>query len=485
MLDVRADLMVEGDVLVQCCDRLSMMQAGGSKKLFHFWFNTVFVRDNYLCLTKMEIDGPHTDTKDEKWFGDLRVELFFAAGEAEDWRTSVRGWEAAAASGGRSGAGASEAAVSPPVSPLQAVQAERRRLTRERSHKWQTQPVEASQTVVSGVTGAGLTGGAVELPVLDGWIGKKHGKRWNLRHFVLQPKLGVINYYDDENQQREATGRKRAPTKMTQGTRGILLQDIEFASIQPFLDDESRHDHREFQFTYRGKAYQLRAKDEDSRDEWVAALTAAVQCAKDVARPLIVDGQEPVALPPPPVVCTRGADVEQATAADEAPSFPSGLANQIRLASAMLQMQGYSPEMLLQEQRRMATLLSGYQAAASPATGDASQQAPTAPDPSDYDDMTMALIKEQARLPAGSSPESVYYSPLGHDDRRGFSDDSDLEEDELPLLDELAVQQQTRWATAGQQNAAGVQPPGAQPIGRRAPSHVVHINGVPTIVYDE
>ena len=102
VLDVRADLAVRGDVLVQCVDKVSLLSGGGSKKLFHFWFNTFFVRDNYLCLTKFEIDGPHKDKKETKWFDDFQVELFFAEdNERHDWRTSVAGWEVAAARAAR------------------------------------------------------------------------------------------------------------------------------------------------------------------------------------------------------------------------------------------------------------------------------------------------------------------------------------------------------------------------------------------------
>ena len=65
------------------------------------------------------------------------------------------------------------------------------------------------------------------------------------------------------------------------------LQDVDLSSIQPYLEDEaeSRHDHREWQFHYGQRAFLLRARSEDARDEWVAALTAAVAQAKAPTRP--------------------------------------------------------------------------------------------------------------------------------------------------------------------------------------------------------
>ena len=137
------------------------------------------------------------------------------------------------------------------------------------------------------------------------------------------------------------------------------LQDVDLSSIQPYLEDEaeSRHDHREWQFNYGQRAFLLRARSEDARDEWVAALTAAVAQAKDPTRqeqPRLPEPQpepEPEPEPEPKPEPAGGFSAAFPTA------FPTDRAHQIGLASAMLSMQGYSPEMLMEEQQRMARLM--------------------------------------------------------------------------------------------------------------------------------
>jgi phosphatidylinositol-3,4,5-trisphosphate 3-phosphatase and dual-specificity protein phosphatase PTEN len=52
-------------------------QFGSHDKMFHFWLNTNFIRDNFVVLTKFEVDKAHKDKKHRKFDEDFKVELYF------------------------------------------------------------------------------------------------------------------------------------------------------------------------------------------------------------------------------------------------------------------------------------------------------------------------------------------------------------------------------------------------------------------------
>jgi hypothetical protein len=136
-------------------------------------------------------------------------------------------------------------------------------------------------------------------------------------------------------------------------------------------------------------------------------------------------------------------------------SFPSDVAHQLGLASAMLSMQGYAPEMLMHEQRRMSTLLKdsalsqagavelATQADILLASGDLAgaevllAKAEAAQKADRQVAIDEAAEDESLWQPADSggsrtdsdaiSPDSGYCSPVNYEDMRGFSDDSDIE----------------------------------------------------------
>jgi hypothetical protein len=130
-------------------------------------------------------------------------------------------------------------------------------------------------------------------------------------------------------------------------------------------------------------------------------------------------------------------------------SFPSDVAHQLGLASAMLSMQGYAPEMLMHEQHRMSALLKesalrqagaaelAAQADILLAAGDlAGAEALLArAEAAQEEDRLLALDEDWQAAESGSSradsdalsPDSIYYSPVGGESMRGFSDDSDIE----------------------------------------------------------
>lgn len=45
--------------------------------MFLFWFNTYFVEDDYLCLSKPELDKACKDKSHKLYDEDFRVELYF------------------------------------------------------------------------------------------------------------------------------------------------------------------------------------------------------------------------------------------------------------------------------------------------------------------------------------------------------------------------------------------------------------------------
>lgn len=47
-------------------------------KMFHFWFNTGFIHNNYLCFHKEMVDTACKDTKGSHFKSHFAVELFFA-----------------------------------------------------------------------------------------------------------------------------------------------------------------------------------------------------------------------------------------------------------------------------------------------------------------------------------------------------------------------------------------------------------------------
>eukprot|EP01027_Heterolobosea_sp_BB2_P015314 GEZU01021924.1.p1 GENE.GEZU01021924.1~~GEZU01021924.1.p1 ORF type:complete len:258 (+),score=64.84 GEZU01021924.1:842-1615(+) len=67
------DFEIEGDV------KFEFRNKGLTKetKLFHFWINTYFIENNYLCLRKHELDGAVSDKKHRLFPENFQVELFF------------------------------------------------------------------------------------------------------------------------------------------------------------------------------------------------------------------------------------------------------------------------------------------------------------------------------------------------------------------------------------------------------------------------
>ena len=212
-------------------------------RCFQFWFNTFFIRDNYLCFTKREIDDAHKDSTHQKFFSNLQVELFFSCEDQVDALKQISHWETA----------------SPPGGTLVNADQQRRRYEasvqdqnvanlgsdrRQRSHELselslKTSAVPAQETRARPAGGSTIASSCPEDAVtaampssLEGWLAKKRGMRWQLRHFVLQPQMGWLKYYSDDNATRQMVGLERTSTQVTRGTRGILLKDIDIASIQ-------------------------------------------------------------------------------------------------------------------------------------------------------------------------------------------------------------------------------------------------------------
>ncbi|KAL0478112.1 phosphatidylinositol-3,4,5-tris phosphate 3-phosphatase PTEN [Acrasis kona] len=48
------------------------------KQLFHFWINVAFINNNYVTLSKLELDGTHRDVKHREYHKDFCVEIFFS-----------------------------------------------------------------------------------------------------------------------------------------------------------------------------------------------------------------------------------------------------------------------------------------------------------------------------------------------------------------------------------------------------------------------
>lgn len=57
------------------------------EKLCHFWFNTAFIEDNRLLLTKEELDGPHK-AGTRIFEKDFRIELIFSSFESPEYPLS-------------------------------------------------------------------------------------------------------------------------------------------------------------------------------------------------------------------------------------------------------------------------------------------------------------------------------------------------------------------------------------------------------------
>ena len=63
-------LLVKGDVRIQFYDKDS------NKKIFHFWFNTAFVENNYLCFEKAVLDKACKDKENKLFDPNFRLEIF-------------------------------------------------------------------------------------------------------------------------------------------------------------------------------------------------------------------------------------------------------------------------------------------------------------------------------------------------------------------------------------------------------------------------
>jgi len=81
----KADVPVEGKVRGDCKIILSVKKRGGGKqKLCHFWFNSGFIIDNKLTLTKAEIDVANKDKKCKIFKEDFHIEVFFKPCDEEE-----------------------------------------------------------------------------------------------------------------------------------------------------------------------------------------------------------------------------------------------------------------------------------------------------------------------------------------------------------------------------------------------------------------
>ena len=235
---------------------------------------------------------------------DFRAELRFAADDTIHPEANIAWWE-------RESSGTARAQQ----------QRRRRRRTKElgRAGPPVRHPDTNSVMIGAAAHGSGGQEGVGGKLVLEGWLATKKGaQHWQMQHCVLDAGEGWLKWYTDDNNQRETARLSRTATlKEAAGTSGIAVADILPASIQDHFDTTSSsmstHAHREFQFMHCGEVYLCRAKNEDSRDEWVALLSSAVKHTRIAAR----------------VACGHG-------------RFPSDPASQAALATEMLSMQGLS-----------------------------------------------------------------------------------------------------------------------------------------------
>lgn len=63
-----------GDVKIEFYHKNAI---GSKDKMFHFWFNTAFIRDNQLMMTKLEVDKAHKDKQCKVFSQDFSVHLQF------------------------------------------------------------------------------------------------------------------------------------------------------------------------------------------------------------------------------------------------------------------------------------------------------------------------------------------------------------------------------------------------------------------------
>ena len=64
-------LTVQGDVKIQFYEK---DQASG--KMFHIWFNTGFIENNYLCFDKSVIDKACKDKENKAFDSNFKIEIF-------------------------------------------------------------------------------------------------------------------------------------------------------------------------------------------------------------------------------------------------------------------------------------------------------------------------------------------------------------------------------------------------------------------------
>jgi phosphatidylinositol-3,4,5-trisphosphate 3-phosphatase/dual-specificity protein phosphatase PTEN len=81
----KADVPVNGRIIGDCKIQVLIKKRGGGKqKLCHFWFNSAFVVDNKLVLTKSEIDVANKDKKCKIFKEDFLIEIFFKSCDDEE-----------------------------------------------------------------------------------------------------------------------------------------------------------------------------------------------------------------------------------------------------------------------------------------------------------------------------------------------------------------------------------------------------------------
>ena len=67
------DLEITGDLKIIFFDKTIDKE----KEVFHFWFNTAFIDENKLHLTKAEIDKAWNDKKSKKYSTEFTIDLSF------------------------------------------------------------------------------------------------------------------------------------------------------------------------------------------------------------------------------------------------------------------------------------------------------------------------------------------------------------------------------------------------------------------------
>eukprot|EP00455_Lapot_gusevi_P006589 TRINITY_DN1280_c0_g1_i17.p1 TRINITY_DN1280_c0_g1~~TRINITY_DN1280_c0_g1_i17.p1 ORF type:complete len:511 (-),score=158.05 TRINITY_DN1280_c0_g1_i17:105-1544(-) len=85
-VDLEVEAPIRGDVKFAFYDYDRLSQ---DDKMFHCWISTYFIQDNYVCLTKNELDSAVKDTKNSNFDANFKVEFFFESRDFDHNQSEV------------------------------------------------------------------------------------------------------------------------------------------------------------------------------------------------------------------------------------------------------------------------------------------------------------------------------------------------------------------------------------------------------------